>query len=353
LLSAFASAALVVYCALVTSVHAQPLPRPALHWSRAADATSCIDPQQLALRVTALTGPVLVAASAADVSIEGHVERLPSGSFRARVTSTSRGGAQRGERTLEQDGDCRALDEALAFVIALLIDPDLVLQELPAGLIGLGAEGQAPEAVLLRELDATPPVPAAAMRAAVRAEAAPPVRAKAAPARPDFRIALGPLVSLRELPRLSLGAVVRGVLALRPWLGIELALRASAMAGNHEIGGRSARAASYAAGVFACPRYSRKRWFGDLCAGPDLALVHTRGVGFASNRSASRLSAGARIALAVGIAVAPAWSLELRTLGRVAINRPRFTYQTLDGPHHAFSLARFSAGLEFTVGHAF
>ncbi|HEX6240181.1 MAG TPA: hypothetical protein VFZ61_04790, partial [Polyangiales bacterium] len=143
-------------CALPSRGAAQPPVRPALHWSRAPEAESCIGPHALALRVTALTGPVLVEPTTAELSIEGHILRLPDGQFEARLNATTRDGAQRGARSLKQAGDCRQLDDALTLVIALMIDPDLALERLPASVIALGAEGQPAERALLDELDAAP-----------------------------------------------------------------------------------------------------------------------------------------------------------------------------------------------------
>src|SRR5687768_7170729 len=93
--------------------HADALPRPALHWSRATDAGDCIDPHSLALRVTALTGPVLVDATEADVSIEGHIRRVGRARYEAQIGATGRDGVARGSRTLQHDGECRELDDAL------------------------------------------------------------------------------------------------------------------------------------------------------------------------------------------------------------------------------------------------
>jgi hypothetical protein len=335
------------------TTHAQPLPRPALHWTRAADAGSCIDPRQLALRVTALTGPVLVAASAADLSIEGHVTRLANGSFRARVTATARDGTQRGERALEQDRDCRKLDQALAFVIALLIDPDLVLQQLPAGLVGLGAEGNAPETALLAELDARPPVPVRPTPAA-RVETKPaPVAPPKPPPSDQLSLAAGPSFGLNELPRPTLGAVASGALLVRSWFALELALRAGFMIGAHRVDGRSVRAQSYAASLLACPRYPGARLIADLCVGPELALLRARGAGFTSDHTAHVTTASARLGAGVALRLTAAWFLQLRAFGRVAFNRPAFTYSTLASSQRAFSIQRLSANAELMVGYAF
>jgi hypothetical protein len=62
--------------------------RPGLHWSRADNAADCVDPRTLAELVESYTGPVLVAPSSADESIEGAIERTGSDEFRVRVSVT-------------------------------------------------------------------------------------------------------------------------------------------------------------------------------------------------------------------------------------------------------------------------
>ncbi len=93
---------------------------------RLPKAESCITAAELGTRVEAhLHRPVFVSPSAADISIEGRIEKSPSGTFHAVVGGTRRDGTSLGTRDLVSEGsDCRALDDSLVLVVALMIDPD-------------------------------------------------------------------------------------------------------------------------------------------------------------------------------------------------------------------------------------
>jgi hypothetical protein len=99
----------------------------ALGWVRLPGAEGCPTAQDVAQAVEERLGrAVLVAASDAELAIEGRVERVgePPG-FRAVVRIADAGGAVLGERTLEQAGDdCTPLLAPLALAIALTIDPE-------------------------------------------------------------------------------------------------------------------------------------------------------------------------------------------------------------------------------------
>jgi hypothetical protein len=98
----------------------------ALSWSRLPGAESCVGAAELARRVEERLGrAALVAPSQADRSVEGRVSRRRGGGWQAALVLADASGAIQSERALEtRERDCRALDEALVLVIALLIDPD-------------------------------------------------------------------------------------------------------------------------------------------------------------------------------------------------------------------------------------
>ncbi len=146
-----------------------------------------MDPRTLAQRVEELVGPVLVRAADAEHSIEASVEaggpaREPNGqarggegraagTLRVRVRVVDVGGHTLGERVLEQaSGDCRALTPAIAFVVAMMIDPGVAAHGLPSELVALFGGDEAPEQKLLDELENAPqPPPAPAPRPRARA----------------------------------------------------------------------------------------------------------------------------------------------------------------------------------------
>jgi len=104
---------------------------------------------------------VLVPAPAAIVSVEGVIVRRGQ-RYAARIVVSEAGGRVLGERDVVgaeaargEEPDCRTLDDQLAFVIAVAIDPNAALAELPGD---LAPEGD-PGAELLADLQADPPRP--------------------------------------------------------------------------------------------------------------------------------------------------------------------------------------------------
>lgn len=98
----------------------------ALSWVRLPGAESCIAAPELSTRVEARLGrSAIVSPSAADLSIEGRIERK-GGRFHAVVSGTRRDGTAIGTRELD-GADCRSMDDGLVLVLALMIDPDASL----------------------------------------------------------------------------------------------------------------------------------------------------------------------------------------------------------------------------------
>jgi hypothetical protein len=133
----------------------------ALSWVRETGAEACISAPLLGARVERLVGPVLVPAPAASVSVEGVIVRRGQ-RYAARIVVSEAGGRVLGERDVlgveaaaGEEPDCRKLDDQLAFVIAVAIDPNAALAELPGD---LAPEGD-PGAELLADLKANPPRP--------------------------------------------------------------------------------------------------------------------------------------------------------------------------------------------------
>lgn len=100
-----------------------------------AGAESCIPTQNLARAVEErLARRVFVSAAQADVSVEGHIEKKakPSG-WHAVITIRDAKGALLGTRELDrQDASCDSMNEPLALVIAVMIDPDAAMKPQPA-----------------------------------------------------------------------------------------------------------------------------------------------------------------------------------------------------------------------------
>ena len=101
-----------------------------LGWTRMDGAEKCIGAAGLARAVEARLGHAAWApTSAADIQIEGHVEkRADRPGWRARIVLTDPKGAVLGQREIAIDEPaCEALEEPLVLMLALIIDPQLIL----------------------------------------------------------------------------------------------------------------------------------------------------------------------------------------------------------------------------------
>lgn len=104
-----------------------------LSWIRLEGAAGCVATRDLARDVEQRLGrSVFVSASKADVSVEGHIAPQEAG-WRAEITIRDAHGALLGTRELVRDsGACSEMREALALIIAVMIDPDAKLIDHPA-----------------------------------------------------------------------------------------------------------------------------------------------------------------------------------------------------------------------------
>ncbi|WP_437330831.1 hypothetical protein [Sorangium sp. So ce381] len=145
-----------------------------LAWVRMPGAEACIDARTLALAVERRLGRVaFVPPTLGEVTIEGRIERSQgAGGWRATIRVFDAGGTAIGSREIEADQvDCRAIDDQLELVIALLVDPDasLVLPRAagsPAASAGGGAPGAAERPAPLPPAERPAPLPPTAKAAA-------------------------------------------------------------------------------------------------------------------------------------------------------------------------------------------
>ena len=104
-------------------------PGASLRWIQDASATTCIGERELAAAVTARLGDKAAARGGTPgIVIAGTISASASG-WNAEIDTTDAHGAVLGQRALrEPASDCRAMDDKLALVIALIIDPELLEQ---------------------------------------------------------------------------------------------------------------------------------------------------------------------------------------------------------------------------------
>ncbi|NUO47936.1 MAG: hypothetical protein HOV80_03670 [Polyangiaceae bacterium] len=109
---------------------AEPKKTASLGWTRLEGAESCTGTRELAEAVEKiLQRSVFVSAAQADLSIEGRVEKVKTGSgFKATLSITDKDGKPQGTRELATEStDCHALDDQVSLAVALIVDPDAVL----------------------------------------------------------------------------------------------------------------------------------------------------------------------------------------------------------------------------------
>lgn len=324
---AFAKVALTFALVWTTRAHAQSQPRTSsLSWVRMSGAESCVSTQTLARSVEArLRRVVFVSAAEADVSIEGVIAPEDAG-FRATITLRDANGAPLGTRELRREsGECSALDESLALIIALMIDPD--------------ARTEPPE-------EPTPP-PVEPPRTVIQKEIVV-VQAPAKPApkpKPTWRFDGGAAMTVLvgPLPGVGLGVQAHGLLeppAPEPsrrmgfWPVFEgfgaifPAASSDATSGNGSV--------TFSFGVLGggiCPlRYHGDRLHLYACVQGQLGVLTARGSGFVHERS---------IAPRVYLASGAAGRVSLRVVGPLAVRagvgfaipwlRHRYVYEETDG----------------------
>ncbi len=121
--------------ALVLATAAQLGHHAALRWSVRDDAGTCIAADELAAAVSArLGGFEPSTAQPIRLTIDGEIAPRAGGNgWRATIDTRDERGALIGHRELDDKAaDCRAIDDELVLVLALIIDPDLLDRPSPA-----------------------------------------------------------------------------------------------------------------------------------------------------------------------------------------------------------------------------
>jgi hypothetical protein len=103
--------------------------RHVLRWTRAPGADACIDASALMAAVDARLGRSVFTQQEPAIVIEAHVRPIERG-WNVAISVRAPDGTMTGQRELEEPAsDCRALDDALVLVLALIVDPDAAMRE--------------------------------------------------------------------------------------------------------------------------------------------------------------------------------------------------------------------------------
>lgn len=281
-------------------------PRPAaLSWSHGPGAEDCLGGPELARAVDARLGrPALVALGSAEIVVAGRIERGPD-RWIIVVKVEDPSGKPLGTRelvksTLEAPG-CRSLDQDIALVVALTIDPDAVAR-----------------ATGTRSSPSAAPVPSTPT---FILQPAPPVSATTPPAAssplpaptPALRVAVdgGLVIANGALPGTALGGRARLGARLRPPVWVEV--------GAAVLGESDARAPDSPPGarlglsfgsLAVCPElYGRPGFSALACGGFGLGAYQVTGFGVDEPKSDDRLYADASVSGRVRIR--PIWPLHV------------------------------------------
>ena len=294
-----------------------------LRWTRTARAEGCVSAEELAAAVESrLNRKVFAGEGQPDLLIEGEVERAAKPpAWRARIRTFDGAGVYLGERELTESGEsCRALDDELALVVALIIDPDAA-----------------------KSARAAPPAPAAEPSAATSKLAptsSPPSTPTARTSSPTALVT-GAVASAPGAPwRFGLDASGVAALGLLPSWGFGARVAASATAPSSrwalEIAGTvfgeeettvpagGSRFFFWSAGAGLCPRLtSMVAACGELAAG----RLRAQGFGFDQNQEPvePRLDAGVEVRLEKRFT--PGIHGLVAVGGWAALVRPRFVYR--------------------------
>ena len=342
-----ASLVAVAFTSSAREASAQQEVTASLSWVRLPGSEQCIPTQALARSVEEiLQKRVFVSPSIAGLTIEGRVEPLEQGGWLATVRTTEANGKDLGVRTLQTEPGqpCRSLDDNLALVLALTIDPDAVAR---------WSAARAPAPPVPKQ-EPPPPPPTRVVvqkeRVYVPVVAKPPPREE--PVTGEARVAA--TLSAGVVPGAALGLLASGRLDLPSFLPIELTgygwpdREAQASEGGATI-------SMFAVSLAACPQMelAGSVW-ATACAGVAGGALRARGFGF------DHVNEGTKPVVAVVPSLRLAWAFYgplFASAGaglHAAVVRPRYVVHEPDGTKRdVFQMAPVGGIGEIGIGMRF
>jgi hypothetical protein len=265
-----------------------------LEWIRAPGADACIDRAELASRVEATVGRGVlahggVAATPPATLVRGEIgPDVAGGGWLAVVELKGGDHAQRRELRLAP-GDCRAFDEALVVVVALMVD-------------------------------------AASPAAHARPLAF-------APAPPGATVSMGADVALASgmLPGADVGIGLASEIAVPPLWPVALAFHAWPVS-DALAGGSGGRLGAWTAGLALCPRpWASTAWEVLICGGGSAGAVQSDGVGLDVSSSHVRPYVQVEARAGARVRVAGPLFVRLEAGAGLPLARDAYTYTQADG----------------------
>lgn len=314
----------------------------ALSWTRMPGAEQCATPRDVARGVEDRLGRrVFVSPAAAELFVEGRVERAETG-WRVVITLSEADGTVLGTREIDgADEDCRAIDPSAVLVLSAMIDPEAALRAAAAPETESSEANAEPEPVeTARTLEPPPPdCPE------------PPASA------PSWRVGLhaGGVAGLGMLPELAPGATMHVDVTPPGFVPIELGatLFRTATAGLRDGGGADLSLAWGEAAL--CPEL----WSADGawvrgCGGVQVGTVHSRGFGFDRSFDTEDVVASALLRARTGLRVAGPLTVSLGATLGVPVLRQTFEARAASGEtREVFRMTAVTGLLEVGLGGDF
>jgi hypothetical protein len=274
-----------------------PLPRYSLGWTVSDSTSNCAGTHALATAAEAILGSrVFVPVTEAVLFVEGRTERTPAGAYDVKLEIFDRNGVRRGSRRFSKAvTSCRELDQPLALMIALAIDPRS--NGGPSSHTGVAAVGSPRSLAQAAEPMVAIPQKQVSLAPVVSETA----RARRGSAEMDLRLGFG----IAPRPVLGLATGVLLPLAHEPWVarfGASVWMPARAPEDQTGDGAAGAWFNAAALQVAGCYEQSLSRLLEVMgCTGlqPGVALV--QGYGYHRDRSALRPSVDASFGLAATV----------------------------------------------------
>jgi hypothetical protein len=337
-----------------------------LNWVRLEGADSCAPAASVARRVEdRVKRLVFASVDEADVFVDGYVRRAPKGGWDVQLAVSTRNGRVWGRRDIHFDGeDCSLIDDGVALVIAVTIDPNrdpsdigIPLDEDTAGSLDqlFGAEPVDPDLASLptpvgREAEAKP----------VAAETSPEPSAAddrelATPPSWGVRFEVAGVAGAGQLPGASFGLAAH--LQIEPpdaW-PFELSavvLQPRTAAATGESDGRGTFNLMLAS-VATCP-WSPLPVF-ELCGGAELGVLHLATRGFAESQPpSSAVVANAILAGTLHASLFRGFALRFGAVLALPLVQHRYSFRASDATNgQLYRMSQAAGRLEIGVGYRF
>jgi hypothetical protein len=303
-----------------------------LEWHLEADATDCMRGVELERATEVLLGrSVFQRQEGALVRIKGRVAGGADNRWRADLTLMAGDGRVLGSRELTTESkDCRALDDSLPVVLALMVDIDR-------------------EHVILQIPPPPPPPPAAAPTEKIVATDA---AVTSTGGGWDGAVAVGGLISRGALPGFPFGVQVGATVTPPRFAPLELRGRFW-VPSVEQRGDEGTDIWAWEVGAAVCPvLFAGSRLSFDACAGPEVGRFYARGVGAGLDRP--RRAEGSLLGVAVGgrarLRVARSWEIRLAVEGVTPLIQNRLVFTVPEGDEvPVFEASRFAPRAELAI----